>query len=115
MKRGLMILTALGALGMFLLIGKASVDGHFWEEGSVLFALLWGKVTLADLYAGFALFAGWVLFREASVPRALGWVVLLLCLGNAFSLIYVLVALARCGGSAERFWLGDRAGARSSS
>jgi Protein of unknown function (DUF1475) len=106
--RAAMIVASLGAAALIVLIVQALVYGRFGDEGSILFALLWGRVTLADLYAGFALFSGWVLFRERSKARAVSWIALVLCLGNAFTLVYVAVALARSGGSWARFWLGDR-------
>ena len=106
--RAAIVLAALAALGMFALIGRALVEGSFGAEGSILFALAWGKVTLADLYVGFALFSGWVVFREKHLGRALAFVVLVLMLGNAFTAVYVLVALLRSRGSWARFWLGHR-------
>ena len=106
--RAARILAGLGAVLMFALIGRAVAVGSFWEEGSVLFALAWGKVTLADLYVGFALFSGWVIFREQSTARALAFVALAMSLGNAFTTIYVLVALFTSRGSWPRFWLGHR-------
>lgn len=101
-------LAGLGAVVMAVLIGDALVEGQFRPEGSVLVALAWGKVTLADLYVGFFLFAAWVLFRERHTARALGFVLLVLTLGNFFTCLYVLVALVRCDGSWHRFWLGAR-------
>jgi len=94
---------------MGIVIGRALIDGSFWQEGSVLFALAWGKVTLADLYVGFALFSGWVIFREHHRGRALVFVVLVMTLGNAFTCVYVLTALVRSRGNWEQFWLGHRA------
>ena len=107
--RAAMILAGLGAIVMFGLIARAVAVGSFWQEGSVLFALAWGKVTLADLYVGFALFSGWVIFREQSVARALVFVALAMSLGNAFTTTYVVVAIVRSRGSWARFWLGHRA------
>lgn len=104
-----MVLAGLGAAAMALLIGRALIDGSFSQEGSVLFALLWGKVTLGDLYVGFALFSGWVIFRERHLGRALVFVALVMTLGNAFTCIYVLAALLRSRRSWARFWLGYRA------
>lgn len=108
MTRALAWLCGAGSLAMFALIAKASLDGHFMAEGSVLYALWWGKVTLVDLYAGFFLASGWIVLREAKVARALLFVLLVLSLGNAFTLAYVAVALARSGGSVSRFFLGAR-------
>lgn len=102
------VLSALGALAMVAVIGRAIIDGSFFQEGSVLFALAWGKVTLGDLYAGFALFSGWVIFRERRLGIALLFVALVMTLGNAFTCVYVLVALLRSQGNWAHFWLGHR-------
>jgi hypothetical protein len=110
--RAAMVLAALAAAAMLALIVRAVALGTFWQEGGVLFALAWGRVTLADLYVGFALFSGWVLFREKSTARAVVCVALVMTLGNAFTTIYVLAALHGSRGSWSRFWLGHRATAR---
>jgi hypothetical protein len=102
------LLSALFAAVMLALIARASLLGRFWQEGGVLVALAWGKVTLADLYVGFALFSGWVVFREASALRAIGFMALVMTLGNAFAAVYVLIALLRSRGNWSRFWLGHR-------
>jgi hypothetical protein len=106
--RAAIVLAALAAAAMLALIARAIALGSFWQDGSVLFALAWGKVTLADLYLGFALFSGWVVFRERSTSRALVCVALVMTLGNAFTTIYVLAALRGSRGSWSRFWLGHR-------
>lgn len=106
--RTAIVLAALGAAAMGVLIGRALIDGSFWQEGSVLFALAWGKVTLADLYVGFGLFSGWVIFREQQLGRALVFVGLVMTLGNAFTCVYVVAALVRSRGNWSRFWLGHR-------
>jgi hypothetical protein len=102
------VLSGFCAAGMFALIGRALAVGSFSEEGGVLVATIWGKLTLADLYVGFTLFSSWVLFREGSAWRAVLSVVLVMTLGNAFSALYVFVALLRSRGSWARFWLGHR-------
>jgi hypothetical protein len=106
--RTAIVLSGAAAALMFVLIARALLVGSFGQEGSLLMSLEWGKVALADLYVGFALFSCWVLFREASRPRALAIVVLVMTLGNAFAALYVLVALVRSRGDWTRFWLGDR-------
>lgn len=106
--RAAIVLSALGALAMVAVIGRGMIDGSFLREGSVLFALAWGKVTLADLYAGFALFSGWIIFRERRLAIALVFVALVMTLGNAFTCVYVLVALLQSRGDWARFWLGYR-------
>ena len=106
--RAAMAVATLACATMLALIAYAVAFGSFREEGSVLFALAWGKVTLADLYVGFALFSGWVIFRERSLARALVFVALAMTLGNAFTTAYVLAALLGSRGTWARFWLGHR-------
>lgn len=106
------VVSAVFAAVMFALIVRAFVVGSFWHEGGALMALPWGKVTMADLYVGFALFSGWVSFREASAPRALVFVALVMTLGNAFAAVYVLFALLKSRGDWSRFWLGHRSAER---
>jgi hypothetical protein len=106
--RAAIVLSGLFAAMMFALIARAFYVGSFWPECGVLYGLAWGKVTLADLYVGFALFSGWVIFREASMVRAVAFIGLVLILGNAFTTAYVFVALLKSRGSWSRFWLGHR-------
>ncbi len=106
--RAAIAFAGLGAAAMFALIFRAIAVGNFADEGGVLLALIWGKVTLADLYVGFTLFSSWVLYREGRAARAACFVALVMTLGNAFAALYVLVALLRSRGSWPRFWLGHR-------
>jgi len=85
--------------------------GNLFEQGTLLLALAWGRVALIDTYAGFALIAAWVLFREPHAWVAWAWIVALCLLGNMVAGCYVVLAARNCRGSASRFWLGaDRAG-----
>ena len=103
------VLASMGSLVVTALIGRALIEGSFLQECSVLLALAWGKVTFADLYVGFALFSGWVVFREKHLGVALVFVALVMTLGNAFTCVYVVTALVRSRGNWTRFWLGHRA------
>ena len=55
----------------------------------------WGITTMVDLYAGLALAAGWISYREGSPLRAVPWIVGLALLGNLTSLVYLAVAATR--------------------
>lgn len=55
----------------------------------------WGVTTMADLYVGLLVIAGWIAYRERSIPRTLAWVVGLCLLGNLVTLIYVLISSLR--------------------
>jgi hypothetical protein len=84
-------------------------QGNLSAEGAILTSIPWGIVSLIDVYIMFALFSGWVLFREASHVRALLWVVLIMVLGSFITGLYTFLALMSSGGDWHRFWLGHRA------
>lgn len=69
------------------------VSGGFGEDGSAIWALPWGKVTLIDLYAGLALFGGWIAVRETSRARIAIWWTALIVLGNFAAGVYLVQAL----------------------
>jgi len=104
-----MAFAAVGGAIMALTLSFGFTRGDFLAEGRALWALPWGKVSLIDVYIGFALFCGWVWFREPVRWRAAVWTVLVLTLGNLMACLYVLFALILCRGDWARFWLGGRA------
>jgi len=70
----------------------------------------WGRAMLVDLYIGVAIFAAWVIYREAALlPRVL-WPIAFLFLGNVATLLYVLIALrsATGPGGMNQFFHGRR-------
>ena len=68
------------------------VSGDFGSEGSLIWSLAWGKVTLIDLYVGLVLFGAWVAVREGRPPVVAGWVLALVVLGNLAAAVYVVRA-----------------------
>jgi hypothetical protein len=103
------VLSAIGFIIMTAMIVRAIVFGDFAGEGADLIRGPWGQLSLTDVYVGFLLFSGWIIFRERSFLRSLVWIVLVLVLGNAISCLYVLVALWQSDGDWHRFWFGRRA------
>jgi hypothetical protein len=103
------ILALLGFLVMFATLTYGFVVGDFAAEGSLLLSLAWGKVTLIDVYMGFLLFSGWIIYREKSVIRSIIWVALMMVFGNLTACLYTLLALRESRGRWQRFWLGQRA------
>lgn len=55
----------------------------------------WFIATLLDAYFGFLWFWLWVAYRETGWASRLGWLVLILSLGNMAMAAYVLIALWR--------------------
>ena len=103
------IIAILGLLAMTGIITYAFARGDFAMEGAQLTAMPWGIVSLVDLYTGFTLFSGWIIYREKSPLVAGLWVVLMMGLGFFTGSLYVLIALFASQGDWKRFWLGHRA------
>ena len=100
----------LGLLAMGGILIYAFTTGDFAGEGSVLLSMPWGIVSLVDLYVGFILFSGWIVYREKSLARSLVWVLFMMVLGFFTASLYTLIALQTSGGDWNRFWMGRRAG-----
>ena len=101
-------ISALGLLAMTAVLVYGFTVGDFFEEGRQLLAMPWGIVSLVDLYVGFTLFSGWIVYREKSLWRSVVWVALMMVLGFFTASLYTLIALQRSGGDWRRFWLGRR-------
>jgi len=87
----------------------AFTNGSFGAEGKELLSMPWGVVSLVDLYVGFTLFSGWIVYREKSLVRSAIWVVLMMVLGFFTASLYTLIALQTSQGDWKRFWMGHRA------
>ena len=83
------------AASMLAAIVYGFATGDFWDEGSDIWALSWGRVSLIDLYAGLVLFAAWVAYRETSRVAIVAWWVALIGLGNLAAAVYVAWAAWR--------------------
>ena len=99
----------LGLLAMTGALLYAFTVGDFFQEGAQLLSMPWGIVSLVDLYVGFALFSGWIVYREKAWLPSIIWVLLMMVLGFWTGALYTLVALYTSGGDWNRFWKGARA------
>jgi len=96
----------LGFLSMTGILVYGFTVGDFATEGSQLLSMPWGIVSLVDLYVGFALFSGWIVYRERSAARSAIWIVLMLVLGFWTASLYTWLALQSSQGDWRRFWMG---------
>ena len=103
-------IAVLGLAAMTGIILRGFIVGNFGVEGNQLLAMPWGVVSLVDLYVGFTLFSGWIVYREKSWLARIVWVVLMMTLGNWTAALYVFMALQTSGGDWKKFWLGSKAG-----
>jgi hypothetical protein len=99
-------LIGLLAMGIALLYGFGA--GTLSQDGSALVKMPWGIVSLVDVYTGFVLFSGWILYRERNLWTALVLVILVMVLGNFITSTYTLWALLKSRGDWKKFWLGAR-------
>ncbi|NTW24396.1 MAG: DUF1475 family protein [Lentimicrobium sp.] len=95
-----------GTFIMFFTLAYGFIAGDFFKEGSILFSMAWGKVSLIDVYIGFFLFSAWVLYREEKWITALLWIISIMILGNFVTCLYATIALYTSGDNFKRFWLG---------
>lgn len=102
------VIALLGLLAMTGVLIYGFTVGNFSEEGSVLLSMPWGIVSLVDLYVGFILFSGWIVYRENSLARSIVWIALMMVLGFFTASLYTLIALQTSGGDWRRFWMGKR-------
>jgi hypothetical protein len=101
-------ISLLGLLAMTAALIYGFTVGNFAEEGKQLLSMPWGIVSLVDLYVGFVLFSGWIVYREKSVVRSVAWVILMMVLGFWTASLYTFLALQASDGDWQRFWLGHR-------
>ena len=102
------LVALLGLLAMTGILIYGFTVGDFSGEGKVLLSMPWGIVSLVDLYVGFILFSGWIVYREKSLVRSIVWVFFMMVLGFFTASLYTLIALQTSGGDWKRFWMGNR-------
>jgi hypothetical protein len=101
-------LAILGTLIMLVTLMFGFITGDFFKEGRVLMAIAWGKVSLVDVYVGFFLFSGWVLFREQKKFTIVTWIIAIMVLGNFITCLYTTIALFKSKNDWSRFWMGEK-------
>ena len=103
------LISILGTLAMTAVLVNGFTRGDFFGEGSQLFAMPWGIVSLVDLYTGFTLFSAWIIYREKSLPAAILWTIAMMVLGFFAGSLYAFIALQTSGNDWRKFWLGKHA------
>lgn len=91
---------------LFFYILMAVLNGNLSIEGPAIMNMPWGLVTLIDLYLGLTLFSFWVIWREAYRFKGFCWALMVLCLGNMVSCLYILKTYLDVKGNIHKFWLG---------
>ena len=99
----------LGLIAMTVILVYGFTYGDFIQDGKEILANPWGIVSLVDLYVGFILFSGWIIYREDSPVRSVIWVFFMMVLGFFTGALYTYIALQTSGGDWRRFFMGRRA------
>jgi len=102
------ILSMIGAVGFGGLLVYGLATNTFSSQGSILLSLLWGQISLIDVYIMFLIFSFWVIYREKSVWRSVIWFILIMVLGSFAACLYVFTAFQASRGEWKKFWLGNR-------
>lgn len=104
------LLAVVGLLAMTAVLIYGFSAGDFSVDGGKILQNPWGIVSLVDLYTGFFLFSGWIIFREGLSIRSLVWVILMMVLGFFTASLYALITLYQSNGDWKKFWMGKKAG-----
>ena len=103
------VISLMGFIAMTGVLIYGFTVGNFRVDGAAILSNPWGIVSLVDLYVGFSLFSGWIIYREKSAFRAVIWVILMMILGFFTGSLYTFLALQKSGGDWRQFWMGCRA------
>lgn len=102
------LISLLGLVAMAAALIYGFTAGNFLEDGAQLLSNPWGIVSMVDLYVGFILFSGWIIYREKSLGRAIIWVFFMMVLGFFTGTLYTFIALQTSDDNWQRFWMGQR-------
>lgn len=102
------ILSLIGAIGFGGLLIYGLATNTFIQEGSILMSLLWGQISLIDVYIMFFIFSFWVVYREKSAWKSVIWFILIMVFGSFAACLYLFIAFVQSKGDWKKFWLGRR-------
>jgi hypothetical protein len=89
------LLAAAGTLAMAVAIVVGFTTASFTEDGAAIVGLVWGRVTLLDIYLAFLFGWLWIAWRERSAGRAAIWFVATAITGSFALFGYLLQASLR--------------------
>lgn len=96
----------LGAVIMAVSILYGFIVGDFTGEGKALLDMIWGRISMIDIYISFFTFAGWMFYREGFNLKSIIIFIGILVLGSFTICLYTYLAMNSANGNWEKFWLG---------
>ena len=109
MKMG-KILSFIGMIAFGSYLSYGLFTKTFILEGSILISLIWGRISLADVYIMFFLFGFWIIYREKSAWRSTIWFIALMVFGAFTACLYTFIAFQVSHDNWKKFWFGRRDG-----
>lgn len=94
----------LGAIIMASMIAFSIATGDIAAEGAILLGLVWGQMSMVDLYVSFLLVYLWMFYREKTVVAKVFWLVFILVTGALATAIYVYLAASKSKNETEFFF-----------
>ena len=85
------ILSGISILIMLGMIAFAFLTGDFAAEGSKLMSMVWGQMSLVDLYVAFFLVYIWIFYKETKVLPRVIWAILLIVTGSLATALYIFL------------------------
>ncbi|WP_017930176.1 hypothetical protein [Robiginitomaculum antarcticum] len=110
MRAGFYIAFVLVIYAAILAWGIHSMDslGAEWAKFKDMANDRTALMVFADLYAGFLILAGWIIYRDGFGLKAVLIIALMLVLGNIVPLLYILFLLIQTRGDVWQTLLGRR-------
>ena len=93
---------------MFFAIIYGFLFSSFSKDGKALLEIVWGVITLVDIYIMFTLFSLWILYREGFNIKSVLLVISVMVLGSLAASLYALYAPYESRGNWNKFWLGKK-------
>jgi len=89
--RNVRIVAWFSTLAMSFMIIFSLMTGDFFEQGSILMSLVWGQMSLVDLYIAFLLVHIWIFYKETKILPKIIWAILLIVTGSLATALYILI------------------------
>jgi hypothetical protein len=93
-----------GAIIMAAMIGYSIATGDIAAEGQILMGMVWGQMSLVDLYVSFFLVYLWMFYREKTVLARVFWLVFIVFTGALATAIYIYLAASKSKNATEFFF-----------
>jgi hypothetical protein len=93
-----------GTIIMAAMIGYSIATGDITTEGPILLGLVWGQMSMVDLYVSFLLVYLWMFYREKTIGGKVFWLVLILVTGAFATGLYIYLAASKSKTETEFFF-----------